>query len=96
MAALNERHQQGYGTALDPEVPWLEQLRAELMSRAAALSPPFRAFAEVRLGYCFRHHDERIAAYRAKLNPPRKPCAAKADSGAPVTKAPQAPREADA
>ena len=87
MAALNERHQQGYGTALDPELPWLEQLRAELTSRAAALSPPYRAFAEMRLVYWFRDHDERIAAYAAKRKPARKPRAAKAVTGNPVTKA---------
>lgn len=67
MAALNERHNRGYGTALDPELPWLEQLREELMTRSAVLSPPYRAFAEERLGHWFRNHEERISACRVKL-----------------------------
>ncbi|APZ97418.1 hypothetical protein BWQ93_02115 [Sphingopyxis sp. QXT-31] len=86
MAALNERHQQGYDAALDPELPWLEQLRAELMRRAATLSPPYREFSQMRLGYWFRDHDKQIAAYRAKLRPVRKPRATKAGSGAPAAK----------
>jgi len=72
LAALKERHHQGYGVELDPELPWLEELRAELMTRAAALSPPYRAFGEMRIAYWFREHDERIAAYKAKLKPVRK------------------------
>lgn len=86
LAALNERHQQGYGVELDPELPWLEQLRAELMFRAAALSPPYRAFGEMRLAYWFREHDKRIAAYKAKLKPPRRPRGKKAAGDAPATK----------
>lgn len=86
LAALNERHQQGYGVELDPELPWLEQLRAQLMSRAAALSPPYRAFSEMRLGYWFRDHDKRIAAYKAKVKPARKPRTKKAAGPASATK----------
>ena len=86
MVALNERHQQGYNTALDPELPWLEQLRAELMKRAATLSPPYREFSRMRLGYWFQDHDKRIAAFRAKLKPAIKPRATNGGSGTPVAK----------
>ena len=72
MAALNERHNQGYGAALDPELPWLKRLRAELMVRSATLAPPFCAFSKKRLDYWFNDHDIRIADYMAKLKPARK------------------------
>lgn len=57
------------GMALEPELGWLAQLCDEMMKRASALSPPCRAFAEMRLGYWFKDHDERIAAFRAKSKP---------------------------
>lgn len=88
MAALNERHQQGYDAALDHEIPWLEQLRSELMKRAEALSPPYREFSAMRLGYWFLDHDKRIAAYRAKHKLALNPRTAKVGSSAPTTKRP--------
>ena len=56
MAALNERHRQGYDTELELELPWLEDMHAELMARAATFAPPYRALAEMRMGYWFRDH----------------------------------------
>lgn len=88
MAALNERHQQGYGSALDPELPWLKQLRAELVSRAAALAPPYGAFAEMRLVYWFRDHDKRIATHHTKPTTRRKPRAVSTGKVNLATKAP--------
>lgn len=88
LAALRERHQQGYGAALDPELPWLEELRRELLTRASALSPPYRAFAEMRLGYWFDDHQERIEAYRAKLKPAQKRSGTKNGSTTRKSKAP--------
>lgn len=87
LAALNERNQQGYGTVLDPELPWLKQLRAELMQRAATLAPPHNAFAKMRLGYWFKDHDERIAAHAAKSKPAvrRRPSAALKGKATPST-----------
>lgn len=88
MAALNERHQQGYGSALDPEIPWLKKLRAELVSRAAELAPPYGAFANMRLVYWFRDHDARIAAHKSKLATARKPRATRTSKVNLTTKAP--------
>ncbi|MEN0653924.1 MULTISPECIES: P-loop NTPase fold protein [Hyphobacterium] len=65
LRALRERHQQSHDSALDLEIPWLEQLRVELMKRAEKLSPPYRKLSEMRLEYWFREHAERFASREA-------------------------------
>ncbi len=87
MATVGERHRQGYDSALDPEMNWLRQLRSELLKRAAALPPPYKQFAEMRLNYWFQDLDERISAYHAKQKLALKPRAAKSRSGKSATKA---------
>lgn len=54
LGALSNRYRQDPSFALAPEHPWLADLCNELISRADALSPPYRAFAKMRLEYWFR------------------------------------------
>lgn len=65
LSAIKERHQQGYGAALNAEVPWLAKLRGELGARATSLPPPHRAYVELRLDQWFNDLQNRIAVVRA-------------------------------
>lgn len=62
LSAIRERHRQGYGAALDAEVPWLTKLRDELGALATSLAPPHRNYVERRLDQWFKDLQEGIAA----------------------------------
>lgn len=71
MAALKERHRQGYNIQLAPELPWLGKLRAEISRRAAKLLPPYGMFAKARMDYWFQDLDPLVAA--AMPSPAKSP-----------------------
>lgn len=84
LAALKERYALGENdTALDSEKPWLLALHAELDRRVTLLPPPYRAFAERRLGYWF----DKLVGWASPPVPPPPPTRSKASKKRPKLRA---------